>query len=542
MTHDRWVLRDASVIDGTGAPAFAGDVLVEHGRIAAVGPVGPVEAPELDAAGRTVCPGFVDVHSHADYSLLAFPGADSAVRQGVTTAVVGNCGLGVAPCCHAHDVRRVALGADESWGVPIDWTRFGDWVERIDRTAVNAAPLIAHGPVRNAVAGLAPRPVTRAELAAMEAHVEEAMAAGAAGLSTGLEYLPGAFADVEEISALAAVVARHDGMYATHMRNRGEHFAAAVEEQLTVARRTGVRLQLSHVAPRPYAPAAEVERAFALIEAAREEGLTVEVDTFPEIWGPGTVADLLPRAVMEAPIPEVLRALREPSTRRAVAQHFARADSFLVRAAGYERIHLSANPHHMAWVGRSLPQLAAEQGTTLADLCCDLLLEAGERFMSVNIRHVYATEQALEDVIRLPYCSFGSDGVITTGEGPESPCPFSASAYGYTARVLQTYVQKRGVLTLEDAVRRLSGLPARMAGLHDRGELRPGAVADLVLLDLDALEDRSRPDDPARHPAGFDAVFVAGRPVVLDGSQTDARPGGAVRATLNNETNGVHTT
>lgn len=528
MGAERWALRDAFIVDGTGAPGFTGDLLVEGDRIAAVGRLGALDAIEIDAAGRTLCPGFVDVHSHADYSLLAFPTADSAARQGVTTAVVGNCGLGVAPCCHAYDVRRVALGVDEAWGVAIDWTDFGEYVAQIDRTAVNAAALVAHGPVRNAVAGLAPRPVTRAELTEMEALVEDAMAAGAAGLSTGLEYLPGAFADVDEISALAAIVARHDGMYATHVRNRGERFASAVEEALTVARRTGVRLQLSHVAPRPYAPAAEVERAFGLIESARAEGLTVEVDTFPEIWGPGTVADLLPREVMQASIPEVLAALRDGPTRRAIGEHFARADSFLVRAAGYGRIHLSANPHHEAWVGRSLPQLAEEQGTTLSELCCDLLLEAGERLMSVNIRHVYATEDALEDVIRLPYCSFGSDGVITAGEGNASPCPFSASAYGYTARVLQTYVHERGVLSLEDAVRRLSALPARMAGLDDRGVLRAGAVADLVLLDLDALDDRSRPDDPARHPAGFDAVFVAGTPVVRHGAPTDARPGRAV--------------
>ena len=521
-------IRGGTVVDGTGAPGRRADVLIEGDRIAAVGEIEPVAGEDvIDARGLVVAPGFVDVHTHADLPLLAFPDADSAVRQGVTTVVIGNCGGGVAPVNADHDVRRVAFAFDAQWGVEVTWRGFGDYLALLDGKAVNVAALVPHGALRNAVMGLAPRAPSAPEADAMAGLLGEALEAGAIGLSTGLEYQPGCYAEIDELAALAQVAADRGGAYATHMRNRAEAYADATDEALEIARRTGVRLQLSHVAPRPYAPADETERALAAIDAAAADG-GVWVDTFPEVWGPGTLVDLLPGHVANGEAREVAARLRDPGVRREVADYFAEGSNFLVRAGGYEQIFISGCPTRPELEGGALPELAARAGRGVAELCCDVLLEAGDQLMTVMIRHVYATESDLRRVIDLPYCSFGSDGVVSTGEDGACGCRWSASTYGYVPRVLEWYVRELGVLGLEDAVRRLAALPAEAMGLDDRGVLRPGARADVVAFDLDAVHDRSSPQRQARHPDGIRHVLVNGVAVVAEGLQTGRRPGRVV--------------
>jgi N-acyl-D-aspartate/D-glutamate deacylase len=516
------------VVDGTGAPARPADVLIEGDRIAAVGAVpDDVAARAVDAGGLVVAPGFVDVHTHADLPLLAFPDADSAVRQGVTTVVIGNCGGGVAPVNDAHDIRRVAFAFDESWDVPVTWRGFGDYLALLAGKAVNVAALVPHGTLRNAVMGLAARAPRQGEADAMAALLREAMEAGAIGLSTGLEYQPGCYADTDELVALARVAADRGGAYATHMRNRAEAYGAATEEAIEIARRTGVRLQLSHVAPRPYAPADEVERALVAIHDFASVG-ALWVDTFPEVWGPGTLVDLLPGHVANGSAGDVARRLRDPGVRREVAAYFDEGTNFLVRAGGYEQIYIAGCPTRRELEGGSLPALAERAGASVADFCCDVLLDAGSQLMTVMIRHVYATEDDLRRVIDLPYCSFGSDGVVSSGEDDACGCRWSASTYGYAARVLEWYVRRLGVLSVEDAVRRLAALPAEAMGMRDRGVLRPGTAADVVVLDFEALRDRSSPERQARHPEGIAHVLVNGVAVLEHGRQTGERPGRVV--------------
>jgi N-acyl-D-amino-acid deacylase len=525
---ERLVIRGGTVVDGTGGPRRTADVLIEGDRIVAVGavPAGDEERV-LDARGLVVTPGFVDVHTHADLPLLAFPDAESAVRQGVTTVVIGNCGGGVAPLDAAHDIRRVAFAFDESWEVDVTWRDFGEYLALLGGKAVNVAALVPHGTLRNAVMGLAARAPDKAEADTMAALLRDAMEDGAIGLSTGLEYQPGCFAGTDELVALAQVAANRGGVYATHMRDRAEAYGAATEEAIEIARRTGVRLQLSHVAPRPYAPADETERALAAIDDHARSG-ALWVDTFPEVWGPGTLVDLLPGDVSNGSARDVARRLRDPGVRREVATYFDEGSNFLVRAGGYEQIYISGCPTRPDLEGGSLPALAEREGTSIADLCCDVLLGAGSQLMTVMIRHVYATEADLARVIDLPYCSFGSDGVVSSGEDGECGCRWSASTYGYVPRVLEWYVRELDALPLEDAVRRLAALPAEAMGLERRGVLRPGAAADVVVLDFAALRDRSSPERQARHPEGIVHVLVNGLAVVEDGRQTGARPGRVV--------------
>lgn len=513
------------MVDGTGAPGRTADILLDGGRVAAIGSIAASSAQVVDASGCVVTPGFIDIHSHGDFTLLAFPSARSAVLQGVTTVVIGNCGGGVAPITPERDFRRTAFGYSSEWGIDVDWCTFPEYLDRFRRIAVNVVALVPHGALRNAVMGLTAREPTVAELAHMRELLDEALQSGAAGLSSGLEYQPGCFAQASEIEALAGAVANRDGFYATHMRNRAERFAAATAEALSVTRRTGVRLQLSHIAPRPYAPPHQSARAFDLLEEAAADGLPVWVDTFPETWGPGTLGDLFPTEVMQAPPTEVLRHLRNPSIREQIRLHFESGENFLVRAGGYDQIFIAASPAKPEVQGRSLADLATEGCTSVANVCCDLLIGAGSQFMAVAIRHVYAREEEVQRVLSLDYSSLGSDGVVTSGEDADCPYPWNASTYGYAARTLEHYVRDLGLLTLEGAVRKLAALPAEAAGLFDRGYLRPGAAADVVVFDADRVNDRTTPDRPARHPTGIRDVFVNGVRVLADGAATSARPG-----------------
>jgi N-acyl-D-amino-acid deacylase len=527
---DALLVSGGTVVDGTGGPGRHADVLLRAGRIAALGPGldPPPGARILGADGLVVAPGFVDLHTHADFTLLAFPGAASAVRQGVTTVVVGNCGGGVAPCSHEHDFRRTAFAYSSDWGVEVTWTSVGEYLETLGGKGANVAALVPHGAVRNAVMGLEARAPEAAELDRMLGLTREGLEAGAVGVSTGLEYQPGSRAGTDELAALCALASDRDGVHATHMRNRAERFASATEEALEISRRTGVRTQLSHVAPRPYAPPAETEAAFEAVERARAEGHAVYVDTFPETWGPGNLADLFPPEITQGRPAEVLARLQDPRARRAVEEHFAAGRNFLVRAGGYEQIFVSSSPVRPELTGRSLAGLAREAGTTVGAWACDTLLDAGSLLMSVGIRHVYATEEDLDRVLALPYCGLGSDGVVTDGEGDACPFPWNASSYGYAARTLEHYVRERGLFTLEEAVRRLAALPAEAMGLRDRGLLRAGLAADVVVFDPARIHDRTTPEDVARHPEGVVHVLVNGVPVVEGGRPTGARPGSVV--------------
>jgi N-acyl-D-amino-acid deacylase len=526
MGASRVLIRSGRVIDGTGAASIDADVLIEGDTIASIRPgLSADDADVIDADGLVVAPGFIDVHSHSDFTILAFPSADSAVLQGVTSVVNGNCGGGIAPALRKHDVRRVAFAYNPEWGIEITWSSFGDYLSQLKDIAINVATLVPHGAIRNAVMGLESRPPERDEVLAMRTLLAESLDAGGAGLSTGLEYQPGCYADVEEITELATEVAARGGLYATHMRNRAEGFAAATREALEVATRSGARLQLSHVAPRPYAPNEERRDAFGAIEEAVAEGTQVWVDTFPETWGPGTLADLFPSDVTQGSPREVLSRLRNPHVRRHIDAYFSSGVNFLVRAGGYPDIFISSTPADHELLGRSLEDLAAESGQSVGERACDILLDAGLLFMSVGIRHVYATEEDLRSVLRLPYCSLGSDGIVIAGEDRACPYPWSASTYGYAPRTIEYYVKRERLFSLEEGIRRLAALPAAALGLRDRGLLREGYKADVVVFDPSEVVDRTTPARAARHPLGIRDVFVNGAAAVRDNRITAARAG-----------------
>lgn len=525
MANSKTLIRGGLLVDGSGTAPRPMDIMVEGGRIAALASELPPssDAEVVDASGKVVAPGFIDLHSHADFSLLAFPDANSAVMQGITTIAPGNCGGGVAPIDDESVLRKVAFAYDPTWEVDVNWKSFGEYASHLDGTAINVAPLVAHGPIRNMVMGMEARQPSATELTAMKDLLKRCLDEGAFGLSTGLEYEPGKWAQSSEVEALVAVVGEVGGLYATHMRNRADEHATATAEAMSAAKHGEARLQLSHFAPRPNAPAEVADEAFRLVEEAIDLGEPVGVDTFPEIWGPALLIDLFPEWALKGSPEEVIQKLTDQDVRSEISKHFVNADSFLAKAAGYEQIFIADAPGTPELKGRSLTDIAGSDDVGLT--ATDILLDADLDFRSVAIRHLYATESDLRRVIAMPNCSFESDGVVTDGEDDMCPLLWNASSYGYTTRVIEHYVKQESLLTLPDAVRKMTSLPAASLGLSNRGTIRPGAAADIVVFAPENIHDRTTPDLPARHPSGIDLVMVNGAIALRDGLHQATRSG-----------------
>lgn len=523
----RQLIQGGTVVDGLGSRPQLRDILIEGDRIAAVSADldVPDDAEIVEAHGLHVTPGFIDLHSHADFTLLAFPTAESAVMQGITTVSTGNCGGGVAPIRDQGCLSEVAFAYDPDWNVSVDWSTFGEYAAHLDGAAVNVAPLVGHGPIRISVMGMEPRRANHDERTAMNDLLARCLDEGAFGLSTGLEYKPGTWSHEDEIRDLVDKVGNRSRLYATHMRGRAGEHAEATAEALRAVKDSGARLQLSHFASRPHAPPAVSQSAFDLVEKAVSEGQHVGVDSFPEIWGPALLIDLFPEWALEGSPSQVLTRLRSKERRSTLIHQFDSIPGFLAQVAGYGEIYVANAPGNRELTGLSLTDIASMWGVTEAEASCDLLLGAGEQYRSVAIRHIYATEEDLRRTMALPFCSIESDGIVTSGEGRRCPLIWNSSSYGYAARVLEHYVRNEGFFTIQEAVRRMTSLPASSLGLSDRGSIAPGNCADLVVLDDESIRDRSTPSDPARHPNGFEFVFVNGKRVVEYGRPTGIRNG-----------------
>lgn len=507
------LIHNGTVIDGTGAPGRRVDVGVVGERIVAVGDLAGRSANQtIDASDRVVCPGFIDIHQHSDFTPLVNRACESAVHQGITTAVIGNCGHGCAPMTDPDLVRMVVIGYQPEFGVPLDWTSFGEYMQRLATpgVSVNLAPLVAHGAVRLAVMGLEGRAASPAELARMKDYVLEAMEAGAFGISTGLEYSPGRHADQYELTELTKIVAPFGGIYASHIRNRGFTFVEATAEALAIGADAGVPVQLAHFAPRPYALAGTFERCLELVYAAVERGQRVAMDTFPDIFGPGPVAALLPPWIYEGRPIEGLAKLQDTEVREAIRESFENPTNYLLRVDGLGGLVLTYAKGNPELVGKSFDIIANLRGQAAHDAICDLLLAEGEDFYTSLLRHIYATADDLKALMRQPICAMESDGVIAAPYGPLADFTMNPSSYGYTAKVLGQHVRDEGFYTLEDAIWRMTGLPAEAANLRDRGVIREGLAADLVVFDPTTVQDNTTNDFPNRYPSGIDYVIVNG--------------------------------
>lgn len=519
------VVAGGLLVDGTGAPARPADIGIRADRVMVVGDVGAAgAAARIDASGLLVCPGFVDLHAHSDLTLLSDGRARSKVRQGVTSEVVGNCGLGPAPAPpgRAEAVRRAVALIDLDPAVPWGWQGMAGYRDALAaaRPALNVAPLAGHVALRTALAGDRADALTAAESAQLEALADRALEEGAAGLSTGLMYPPARFADRLELEALGRAAARHDALLAVHLRDYSDRLLPAVEEAIAVARATRCRLQLSHLAVAGRRNWGSVARALERVDAARAEGLDVGVDIYPYLAGSANLSQLLPGWAQEGGAAALVGRLSDPATRARIRTEWA-----ATLHLGWDEVFVSLadGPLAPGTLGRSVAEGAAALGVAPDEAALELIASTDDRVQMVAFGRSAAD---LEAVLSHPAAAIGSDGLALDPDGPTGAGRPHPRSYGCYPRLLGRVVREDGLLTLERAIAMSTSVPAARAGLADRGVLRPGAFADLVVLDAGAVLDLATFEAPATFPRGIRDVIVNGVPVVRSGEQLDgARPG-----------------
>ena len=492
------LIRNGRVIDGSGNAWYRADVAVRDGRILAVGRL-PADYPAdsvLDASGLVVAPGFIDVHTHIEDDEAKQPTADNFIYDGVTTVITGNCGSS------RPDLRRYFAFVDSL------------------RLSVNVASLVGHGTVRKAVMGRANRAPTDAELVRMEGEVAQAMQAGAVGLSSGLIYIPGTYSRPAELARLARVAGRYRGIYATHMRNEGDSVQQAIQEALWVGREAGLPVEISHFKLSGQPNWGQADRTLGLVEQARRAGQEVTIDQYPYTASSTSLSTLIPDAV-QADGRDSLRArLCRPAVRAATeAALVKRLRQRKLRHFSYAVV--ASFPPDTAYNGLSIEAINQRRGRrhnarAEAATVLDLVLQhdAGMVFHGMS-------EQDVQQILRSPFNMVGSDASIRVWQqGVPHP-----RGYGSNARVLGRYVRELGIISLEEAVRRMTSLPAQTFGLADRGLLRPGMAADLVVFDPAVVADKSTFNQPHQYSVGMRYVLVNGQLTVREGRHTGRRSG-----------------
>jgi N-acyl-D-amino-acid deacylase len=520
-------IEGATVIDGTGTAGGRADVGIRDDAIVAVGDLSREPAGStLRASGRVLAPGFIDMHSHSDWRLWENRRAESKIRQGVTTEVVGNCGFSPAPVSseHLEALRGFALHVPA--GMDFAWRSVGDYLRAFDQegTAVNVVQLVGHGTLRIAAMGFARRAPDARELARMQQLFGEAMEDGAWGLSTGLIYAPGSYATTEEIVAVARLARRYRGFYASHIRGEGATLLDAVAEAIQVGREADVPVQVSHVKAAGRPNWGRVTDALALIDAARTEGQDVMADVYPYTASSTTVRTLLPDWALEGGVQAMLARLADPAERgriRAELEAPPGGQSLLDRV-GWDNVMIAACARRKDAEGRRVSEIAAARGLDPIEAALELIAdEAGRAYMIL----FQLDEKDLRRALTHPAVMIGSDGSALAPYGPLGAGKPHPRSYGTFPRVLGEYARDQRVLGLAEAVHKMTGLPARRLGLRDRGVVRAGAKADLVVFDAKRVADRATYEEPHRYPTGVEHVLVAGRFVVKDGQHTGSLPG-----------------
>jgi N-acyl-D-amino-acid deacylase len=515
------VIRGGVVVDGTGAPRRRADVAVRDGRIVAIGEIGTGSgAPEVDARGRAISPGFIDIHSHSDESVLVNSALESAVHQGVTCVVAGNCGGASAPV--------MGLAAEEldrdikRYGLERSWSSFGEYADAVERSgsAINFCSFVGHGTLRMCVMGADDRAPAGGELAAMKALLAKSLDDGAVGLSTGLIYPPSAYGTTDEISALAAVVRERDGLYASHIRNEGDDLFAAIEENLEIGRRSGVRVQLSHHKASQKRNWGKVKESTAMIERAQRAGVDVIADQYPYTASSTGLAVTIPKWAHAGGSLALCERLKDPAVRQRIRGEYTETER------SWPDIVIARAMHHPDWSGKSVAELATAAKQDPLEWTCDALVEHDG---AIDIIHHSMDEGDVRYVMATSWICAGSDSRANAPYGPLSFGKPHPRSYGTFPRILGHYARDLGVITLEDAVRKMTSLPASRLKLRDRGMVREGAWADLVVFDPERIIDTATYEDPHRYPAGIDHVIVNGT-VVTHGDETSApRPGRFLR-------------
>ena len=510
------LIRNARVVDGTGSPWFVSDVAIDDGRIVAMATNLDLDADQVvEASGRVLAPGFIDVHTHVESSdnrggLEGLSRADNFLLDGVTTIVTGNCG-----------------------GSEID---VGAYSERLTDLGINVATLVGHNSIRRNVIGLEARAPTDDEMRKMQGLVEQAMRDGAVGFSTGLLYAPGTYATTQEVVDPAKVASRYGGVYSSHIRDQGEKLHESINEAVQVGREANMPVQISHLKIKGRSRWGNIDAAIELIESHRRDGVDVVVDAYPYERASTNLGVNLPRWAVSGGSADIAARIEDPETNAQIAAEMKQ----MLESGGYPDYSFATVAHYRpdpSYIGRTISEInrTLERSATTDNevrTILDMMVDGGSagNIQGASMVYHYMSAEDVDTILRYPNAAVASDGgVMAYGSGQPHP-----RSYGTNARVLADFVRDRKVLTLEDAVRRMTSLPARTFSFQDRGIVRPGFVADLVLFDPDTVTDRATFEDPHQYSEGFDFVVVNGVLAVADGELTDQRSGTFVKHALAN--------
>lgn len=501
------LIKNARVIDGTGSPWFRSDVAVNEGKIVGIGVNLDVDASRtIDAAGRIVAPGFIDVHTHVETSdgregLQKLPRADNYVLDGVTTIITGNCGS-----------SEIDVAA---------------WNNSLKGLGINVATLIGHNSVRGAVMGLDDRAPTTKELESMRALVDQAMRDGAVGFSTGLLYVPGTYAETEEVIRLAEVASHYGGVYATHMREQGAKLHDSIDEAVRIGMEARMPVQISHFKVKGPARWGTIGDAIELVESYRRQGVDVVIDAYPYERASSNLGINMPRWAVSGGAEAIAARIEDHETHARIVDDM----KAMLDSGGYPDYSFATVAQYRpepTFIGRNISEInrmverPAGKDAEIETIF-DMMVEGGKAGNDQGASMIYhfMSMDDVDTIYRYPNAAVASDGTIMAyGRGQPHP-----RSYGTNARVLAEFVRERKILTLEDAVRRMTSLPARTFSFHDRGIVRPGFVADLVVFDPEMVADKATFEEPHRYSEGFDYVIVNGVAVVADGEITDERSG-----------------
>ncbi len=524
------IIRNGTVIDGSGAPGVAADVAIQGQRIAAVGALGPATATtEVDAKGLTVAPGFINMLSHSETSLIADGRSMGELKQGVTLEVFGEGSMGPMN----DRMKQEAKARQSDITFDIGWTTLGQYLDWLVARGIspNIASFVGAATVRVNEVGYADRAPTPEELDRMRAHVKTAMEEGAMGVSSALIYAPGFYAKTDELIALSAVASQYGGMYISHMRSEGNRLVEAVDELMTIAREAKIRAEIYHLKAAGESNWSKLDAVISKIEAARKDGLEITADMYTYTAGSTGLDAAMPPWVQEGGYQAWAGRLKDKAIRAKVAKEMLTpTDAWenLLLAAGPKGTLLVGfrNPDLRGLIGKTLEEVAATRGKSAQETAMDLVVEDGSR---VQVVYFLMSEENTKRQAGLPWVSFGSDAASLATEGVFLKQSTHPRAYGNFARLLGKYVRDEKATTMEDAIRRLTSLPAANLRIADRGLLKAGQFADVVAFDAATIADHATYEQPHQYATGMTHVWVNGTQVLKNGEHTGAKPGQVVR-------------
>ena len=520
------IIRNGLLMDGLGGPGQKLDIGVLDGKISALGDLSGAAAGQIiDASDRVISPGFIDIHTHTDTELLVNGNGESKIHQGVTTEVSGNCGSSPFPFTLERATEFHADLRDE-YGIETSWTDLDGFFKAIEQngTSLNYATLTGQGDIRAAVVGRHDTPATAEHMIAMQRLLIESVEQGSFGLSTGLEYAPGSYADTQELTELSSVLARYDAMYATHMRNEDDTVEEAIGEALKIGREAGVFTQISHLKACNKNNWHKVDHMLEMIDSARRNQ-PVLADRYPyDAWGTGLSA-FLPLWARQGDPDEVLARLNDPETMKRIEEY---SNGRALRIGGWDRVMVSSCSHDRdkSCEGLTILDGANERGLEPFEFARELLINSRNK---VSVVGFAMDEQNLHKVLSADFVMVGSDGTAAAPYGKLATGKPHPRYYGTFPRVLGKYARNEGVLSLSTAIKKMTSMPAQALGIKDRGSIEVGKQADLVVFDPATVLDKATFADPHQYPVGIESVIVNGVLTIKDGEHTGARAGQILR-------------